>query len=63
MTDPPDDDAGFSYVFVRSDIPALLFLLTPVIGLALSAPLWWYAFSLVFYALLAIAAGYRLTRK
>ena len=37
------------YRFQRADVPMLLFVLSPIIGLALGAPYWWWVAAPVFW--------------
>ena len=53
---------GESYQLNRADVPALLFVVSPVIGLALDAPLLWWVFAPLFWALVAVAMGYEVRR-
>jgi len=59
-TEPQEN--GDNYRFHRSDVPALLFAMSPIVGLALDAPpLWWIAVP-AFWAGVAVAMGYVVRR-
>jgi hypothetical protein len=51
-------DPGWTYHFHRSDVPLLLFALSPIFGLILDAPLWWWLIMPLFWGNLALLMGY-----
>ena len=56
--EPEPQENGESHQLNRADVPALLFVLSPVVGLALDAPPLWWALAPLFWAFVAVAMGY-----